>query len=113
MTPMTRLSDQELEAFLNDTESNRVERKESFKGNVPKKVRQAVCAFANDLPGHNQPGILFIAAKDNAEPSEIYVDDQLLLSLANMKTDGNILNGGGVFWQINDLQSLMCNRKYF
>jgi len=88
---MIRFSDQELEAFLNDTESDRVERKESFKGDVPKKARQAVCAFANDLPGHNQPGVLFIGAKDNGEPSEICVDDQLLLSLANMKTDGNIL----------------------
>ena len=88
---MIRFSDRELEALLNDTESDSVERKESFKGDVPKKARQAVCAFANDLPGHNHPGVLFIGAKDNGEPSGICVDDQLLLSLANIKTDGNIL----------------------
>lgn len=46
---MKRYSDQELEALLNDTESDRAERKETFKGDVPKKARQAVCAFANDL----------------------------------------------------------------
>lgn len=88
---MIRLSDQELDALLSDTESDRVERKETFKGDVPKKARQAVCAFANDLPGHNQPGILFIGAQDNGTPSGLEVTDQLLLSLSDMKTDGNIL----------------------
>lgn len=88
---MKRLSDQELEILLDKTESDRVERKESFKGDVPKKARQAVCAFANDLPGYNEPGILFIGVKDNGQLSTLLIDDQLLLSLADMKTDGNIL----------------------
>ncbi len=88
---MDRLTDDQLLELLNDTESDRAERKQSFKGDVPKKARQAVCAFANDLPGHNQPGVLFIGAKDNGEPSGLDVTDQLLLSLADMKTDGNIL----------------------
>jgi len=88
---MKRLSDQELLALLDDTESDRAERKETFKSGAPKKARQAVCAFANDLPSHNEPGVLFIGAKDNGEPSELEVTDQLLLSLADMKTDGNIL----------------------
>lgn len=88
---MLRLSDQELLALLDDVKSDRVERKESFKGDVPKKARQAVCAFANDLPGHKQPGVLFIGAMDDGEPSQLLVSDQLLLSLADMKTDGNIL----------------------
>lgn len=88
---MKRLTDEELLGLLNDTESDRAERKESFKGDVPKKARQAVCAFANDLPGHNQPGVLFIGAKDDGEPTNLEVADQLLLSLADMKTDGNIL----------------------
>ena len=88
---MQRHTDDELLALLNDTESDRVERKESFKGDVPRKARQAVCAFANDLPGHDQPGVLFIGATDNGEPSKIGITDQLLLSLADMKTDGNIL----------------------
>ncbi len=88
---MKRLSDQELAALLDDTESDRAERKETFKGDVPKKARQAVCAFANDLPNHNEPGVLFIGAKDNGVPSGVEVTDQLLLSLADMKTDGNTL----------------------
>ncbi len=88
---MQRLTDQELLNLLEDIESDRAERKESFKGDVPKKARQAVCAFANDLPGHNLPGVLFIGVKDNGEPSGTEVTDQLLMSLADMKTDGNIL----------------------
>ncbi|MCG7865860.1 MAG: putative DNA binding domain-containing protein [Candidatus Thiodiazotropha taylori] len=88
---MQRLTDEELLALLNDTESDRTERKESFMGSVPKRARQAICAFANDLPGHNQVGVLFIGAKDNGEPSGSDITDQLLISLADMKTDGNIL----------------------
>jgi ATP-dependent DNA helicase RecG len=86
---MKRLTDQELEELLNDIESDRAERKESFSD--PKKVRQAVCAFANDLPNYNKPGVLFIGACDDGSPSGNPVTDQLLLSLADMKTDGNIL----------------------
>jgi len=45
---MNRYSDQELLSLLAALESDRIERKESLKGDVPKKVRQAVCAFANE-----------------------------------------------------------------
>jgi len=88
---MIRLTDQHLETLLGDTESDLVERKQSFKGDVPNKARQAVCAFANDLPNHNKPGILFIGAKDDGSPSGEPITDELLRNLADMKTDGNIL----------------------
>ncbi|WP_420208396.1 ATP-binding protein [Candidatus Electronema sp. JC] len=88
---MRRFTDEELEALLSDTESDRAERKESFQGDAPKKGRQAVCAFANDLPNHNEAGVLFIGAKDDGTPSGIEITDQLLRSLADIKTDGNIL----------------------
>lgn len=88
---MKRLSDNELLALLDDLESDAVERKQSFRGKTPTKAREAVCAFANDFPNHRQPGILFIGARDNGEPSHEPITDALLLSLADMKTDGNIL----------------------
>ncbi len=88
---MERFSDLELEALLNDTESDLAERKKSFKGETPKKGRQAVCAFANDLPNHNKPGVLFIGALDDGSPSNEPITDELLRALADMKTDGNIL----------------------
>lgn len=88
---MKRFSDLELEALLNDTESDLAERKKSFKGDTPKKGRQAVCAFANDLPNYNKPGVLFIGAWDDGSPSNEPITDELLRTLADIKTDGNIL----------------------
>ncbi len=84
-------TDQELEALLDDLESDRTERKEAWAGSAPEKVREAVCAFANDLPGHALPGVVFIGAKDNGHPACITVDDRLLLTLADIKTDGKIV----------------------
>jgi ATP-dependent DNA helicase RecG len=91
MTAIKSYTDAELLALLDDIESDRVERKESFKGDVPDRARQAVCAFANDLPNHKEPGILFIGAKDNGEIVGLPISDELLLQLADMKSDGNIL----------------------
>ena len=50
-----RYSDEELTAMMADLESDLVERKESLRGDTPVKIRQAVCAFANDLPDHRRP----------------------------------------------------------
>lgn len=86
---MTPYSNAALQAMLSDLESDRVERKESFKGNAPHTVREAVCAFANDLAGHGQPGVIFIGAKDDGSPLGLEVSDELLRQLADIKTDGN------------------------
>jgi len=88
---MRRYSDAELSNMLDDIESDLVERKESFRGDAPEKVRQAVCAFSNDLPNHNQPGVVFIGAQNDGTPSGGDISDQLLCSLADIRSDGNIL----------------------
>lgn len=76
-------------ALLDDIESDRVERKESIAdGN---KIRQAICAFANDMPHHRQPGVLFIGVNDAGIPTGLSITDQLLQQLASMRADGNIL----------------------
>ncbi|MDR1933324.1 MAG: putative DNA binding domain-containing protein [Spirochaetales bacterium] len=85
---MQRLSDEQLLVLLNDIESDRTERKGSFSDS--KKIRQAVCAFANDLPNHNKPGVLFIGAKDDGSPSGESITDELLLNLAAIRTNGTI-----------------------
>ena len=90
MNKVHKYSDAELLELLSDIESDRVERKRLFK-NEGDKARQAVCAFANDLPNHNLPGVLFIGVEDNGCPSNIAIDDELLKSLAFMRDDGNIL----------------------
>ena len=88
---MNPLSDGELATLLDDLESDRIERKAAWAGNAPEKTRQAVCAFANDLPNHSLPGIVFIGANDDGSAANINVTDQLLLTLADMKTDGKIV----------------------
>jgi ATP-dependent DNA helicase RecG len=88
---MTHYSDQELEALMSDIESDLVERKESFKGDAPTKVREAICAFANDLPDHRRAGVVFVGASDDGSPSGLAITDDLLRQLADIKTDGNIV----------------------
>lgn len=81
----------EIEAMLADIESDLVERKATWEGDAPEKGRQAVCTFANDLPGHGKPGLLVVGAMDDGRPSGQLVSDRLLQTLADIKTDGNTL----------------------
>ena len=82
------MDDAELERLLSETESDRVERKASLSD--PDKARQAICAFANDLPDHREAGVLFVGANDDGTPSGLPITDQLLLNLSAMKADGKI-----------------------
>src|SRR4051794_36262467 len=84
-------TDQELESLLADTESDLSERKESLGGDASTKVREAICAFANDLPNHQREGVVFVGARDDGSPSGLPVTDELLRQLADMKSDGNIV----------------------
>lgn len=83
------IDDTQLEALLVDLESDRVERKESLAD--PGKIRQAICAFANDMPGHNQPGVIFVGVRDDGSCANLPITDELLRQLADMRSDGNIL----------------------
>lgn len=90
-------SEVQLEAMLADLESELVERKESLRKAPPGKdgpierIRQAVCAFANDLPGHGRPGVVFVGAHDDGTPSGIPITDRLLQRLADIRSDGHTL----------------------
>jgi ATP-dependent DNA helicase RecG len=84
-------TDEELEALLLTTESDLAERKESWRGDAPEKGRQAICAFANDLPDHRRAGVLFVGARDDGTPSGLSITDALLCTLADIRSDGNIL----------------------
>ena len=83
------MTDAELEALLDDIESDRAERKESPSDGD--RMRQAICAFANDLPDHRKPGVLFVGVDDAGQPTGLKITDQLLHNLASMRGDGNIL----------------------
>ncbi len=83
------LTDEQLRALLLDLESDRVERTESVSNTD--KFGQAICAFANDLPDHRQPGYLLVGVKDDGALSGLMVSDELLKNLAAIRSDGNIL----------------------
>ncbi len=83
------MTDAELELLMVAPESDRVERKESAADGD--KLRQAMCAFANDLPDHRLPGVLFIGVDDDGVPTALPITDVLLQTLASMRSDGNIL----------------------
>ena len=83
------LTDKELEHLLKNIESDRVERKKSDKDR--NKIKETICAFANDLPGHGQSGILFIGVNDDGTCSNLSITDKLLKTLSSMRSDGNIL----------------------
>jgi ATP-dependent DNA helicase RecG len=91
MSAVTHYSDRDLERMLVDLESDLVERKESLRGDAPNSVREAVCAFANDLPDHRRAGVVFIGARDDGTPAGLAITDELLRQLADVKTDGNIV----------------------
>ncbi len=72
-----------------EVESDRVERKESYAD--PERVRQALCAFANDLPHYRSPGYIFIGVDNAGRPTGLPITDTLLRTLADMRSDGNTL----------------------
>ena len=85
------LRDDDLAQLLAGGESDRVEFKESLRDGAATAVREAVCAFANDLPGHREPGVVFVGVRDDGAVAGLQVTDELLQQLAAMKTDGNIV----------------------
>ena len=83
------MTDDELQDLLADLESDKVERKASFADS--ERVCQAICAFANDMPNHQSPGVVFIGANDDGTCAGLPISDQLLLNLAHLRSDGNIV----------------------
>ncbi|MGI8814954.1 MAG: ATP-binding protein [Pseudonocardia sp.] len=82
-------SDDDLRALLADLESDQVERKQS--ASDTDRIAEAICAFANDLPGYRSSGMAFVGATDDGHLSGLSIDDELLLTLANIRDTGKIL----------------------
>jgi ATP-dependent DNA helicase RecG len=57
------MDDSELLVLLNDLESDRVERKASLADRD--RIREAICAFANDIPDHGQAGVILVGVDDD------------------------------------------------
>lgn len=74
---------------MSDLESFRVERTVSVTDT--EKFSEAVCSFANDMPGSGLPGYLLVGVTDQGRPSGLKVTDHLLQRLASLASDGTIL----------------------
>jgi ATP-dependent DNA helicase RecG len=83
------LSDDELQSLMRDLESDRVERKASLSDFD--RICEAVCAFANDLPAHGRPGVIFIGVHDDGSCAALTVTDQTLRTLADIRSNGNVV----------------------
>ena len=84
------LTEPQLLALMADLESFRVERTRSTTDTD--KFREAICSFANDMPGSGQTGYLLIGVDDKTgQPTGLTVTDHLLQQLASYSSDGAIL----------------------
>jgi ATP-dependent DNA helicase RecG len=83
------VEERDLAALLEDVESDRSER--TITTTNTDKLGEAICAFANDLPNHRQPGYLFVGAREDGMASGASITDQLLQNLAALRSDGNLL----------------------
>jgi len=84
------IDEQELKRLLGDLESDRVERTTSTTDTD--KFCEAICAFANDMPGNNCSGYLVIGARDSDGKVEgVNVTDRLLQQLSNYADSGQIV----------------------
>ncbi len=96
------LSDRELEDLIKGGESDHVEFKEALSGNAPDKIREAICAFANDLPGR-KAGYVIVGIKDSGSPANYQITDEILRQLADMRSDGNIIPP----------PSIVCEKRFY
>lgn len=85
------ITDDELARYIESQETDRTEFKETLQGDAPTRIREAICAFANDLPGRRAPGIVVVGLRNDGTPAGTVIDERLILSLTHMRSDGNIV----------------------
>lgn len=85
---MIRLTDGELARVAAGLESDRFERRRSLDR---RSLRRNLCAFANDLPGRGEAGLLLIGVEPDGCCANTVIDDGLLRAIASAGNDGNFL----------------------
>lgn len=82
------MTEQDLRALITHHEADRVE----FLTAVisADEFGEAVCAVANDLPNHGQPGYLVIGVDDDGRIADSSITDELLRNLGGLRDDGTI-----------------------
>ena len=83
------MTEQELREIIAIDENYRIELTVST-GDMDK-FQEAICAFANDMPGSRKKGYLLIGVKNNGQIDGLKVDDALMKKISGIRSDGNIL----------------------
>ncbi|OHD55013.1 MAG: hypothetical protein A2Y33_03345 [Spirochaetes bacterium GWF1_51_8] len=83
------MTDDEILRAIESNENDLVEFKESISD--LKKIKSTVCAFANNISGNKKPGIVAIGVNDKGEPVGLQINDELLKSISNIQSSGDIL----------------------
>ena len=81
------ITKEEIRTLLRSTETYRVEK--TISTSNMDKFCEAICAFANDLPGSHENGYLLIGANDDGSLCGLKVDDNLLKKISGIRSDGN------------------------
>ena len=82
------LTTDQLRVLMADLESDRVEKTISTKNTD--KFGEAICAFANDFPGHRRPGYLLVGVDDKGQASGLVATDELLRTLGDLRSNVNL-----------------------
>lgn len=85
---MPPVTDKELARIAIGLESDRFERRRSLDRRA---LRRNLCAFANDLPGRGEAGLLLIGVEPDGRCANAVIDDELLRAIASAGNDGNFL----------------------
>ena len=80
------LSDEALQDLFLAPESERLERKRNESDTD--KIRQTICAFANDLNNSRQAGVVIIGQSDDLSCANIQLTDNLLTMIGGWRSDG-------------------------
>lgn len=83
------MTEKELREIIAIDENYRIELTTST-GDMDK-FQEAICAFANDMPGSRKKGYLLIGVKNNGKIDGLKVDDALMKKISGIRSDGNIL----------------------
>jgi ATP-dependent DNA helicase RecG len=81
-------SDAEIDVLFRKPEGDLVERKRST--SLKAEILETVCAFANDLPDHGKPGLIFIGVEDNGRCAKLTITEKTVRDVANWRNEGKV-----------------------
>lgn len=89
---MYSASDETIARLIEAGESYRCEFKSdlSSKGDAKEKICRTICAFANDLNGKEEVGVIALGVNDDGSPSGLAITDDLQLKVLAIRGDGKI-----------------------